>query len=225
MLPINCATIDLSHHLSTPQSDMDIENSMLQWSQTVYGVAHSLHLANSIKLGNLTALLESLSAAEKWNPSDLGFTSSLPTKEFRDGSINLNGKDHGEVFGILSENIVKILFVNLAVLADECLAQLIAEIGATPPNYLTSKAEWVKSKIDDKYAWAANGMLELCALRNAVVHNGGKINESVNDILKKAGVGDAKLGHEVSLSFGDLFRYRRALRTVIGELQKLKQNG
>jgi len=204
---------------------MDIDNSMLQWSQTVYGVAHSLHLANSIKLGNLTALIESLSAAEQWNQSDLGFTSSLPMKEFKDGSINLNGKDHGEVFGILSENIVRILFVNLAVLADECLDQLITEAGTTPPNYLTSKAEWVKARINNKYEWAANGMLELCALRNAVVHNGGKINKSVIDILEKAGVGDAKLGHEVSLSFGDLFRYRRALRTVIGELQKIKQNG
>lgn len=204
---------------------MDIDNSMLQWSQTVYGVAHSLHLAHSIKLGNLTALGESLSAAEQWNKSDLGFTSSLPAKDFRDGSINLNGKDHGEVFGILSENIVKILFVNLAVLADECLDQLITEAGACPPNYLTSKTEWVKSKIDERYVWAANGMLELCALRNAVVHNGGKINKSVIDILEKAGVGDAKIGHEVSLSFGDLFRYRRALRTVIGELQKLKQDG
>lgn len=204
---------------------MDINNSMLQWSQTVYGVAHSLHLANSIKLGNLTALIESLSAAERWNQSDLGFTSSLPTKDFRGGSIILDGKDHEEVFGIISENIVKILFVNLAVLADECLNQLIDEAGTSPPNYLTSKVEWVKSKIDDKYEWAANGMLELCALRNAVVHNGGKINKSVVDILEKAGVGDAKLGHEVSLSFGDLFRYKRALRTVVGELQKLKQNG
>jgi uncharacterized protein YutE (UPF0331/DUF86 family) len=204
---------------------MDIDTSMLQWSQTVYGIAHSLHLANSIKLGNLTALIDSLSAAEQWNRSDLGFTSSLPTKEFKDGSINLNGKDHEEVFGILSENIVRILFVNLAVLADECLNQLITDTGTPPPNYLTSKAEWVKSKIDEKYVWAANGLLELCALRNAVVHNGGKISKSVADILVKAGVGDVKLGHEVSLSFGDLFRYRRALRTVIGELQKLKQNG
>jgi len=145
-------------------------------------------------------------------------------KEFRDGSINLDGKEHEEVFGILSENIVKILFVNLAVLADECLAKLIAEAGVSPPNYLTSKAEWVKSKIDEKYAWAANGVLELCALRNAVVHNEGKINESANEILIKAGVHDAKLTHNVCLSFGDLFRYRRALRTVIGELQKLKKN-
>ncbi len=203
---------------------MDIENSMLQWSHTVYGVAHSLHLANSIKLGNLTTLIESLSAAEQWNQSDLGFTSTLPTKEFKEGSINLNGKDHEDVFCILSENIIKILFVNLAVLADECLDQLIAEAGVIPPNYLTSKAEWVKSKIDDKYAWAANGMLELCAIRNAVVHNGGTINKSVIDILEKAGVGDAKLDHDVLLSFGDLFRYKRALRTVIGEVQKLKQN-
>lgn len=67
-------------------------------------------------------------------------------------------------------------------------------------------------------------MLEFCALTNAVIHNGSRINQSVADILEKAGVSGVKLGHEVSLSFGDLFRYRRALRTVIGELQKLKKN-
>lgn len=204
---------------------MDIDDVMLQWSQTVYGVAHSLHLANSIKLGNLTALLDSLAAAEKWNKSDIGFSSSLPMKEFRDGSINLTGKEHKEVFNILSENIVKILFINLAVLADECLAQLITETNTLPPNYLTSKAEWVKLKIAKKHKWAANGMLELCAIRNALVHNGGILNESVIDILKKADVTDAKLAHKISISFGDLFRYRRALRTVIGELKKMKQKG
>ncbi len=203
---------------------MDIDNLMLQWSQTVYGIAHSLHIANSIKFGNLTALIESLSAAEQWNQSNLGFTSSLPMKEFKEGSINLDGKDHVEVFRVLSENIVEILFVNLAVLADECMGQLINEAGVFPPNYLTNKAEWVKSKIDGKYEWAANGMLELCAIRNALVHNGGNINESVIDILEKAGVNDARIGYKVSLSFGDLFRYRRALRTVIGELQKLKKS-
>jgi len=204
---------------------MSIENAMLQWSQTVYGVAHSLYLAKSVKFGNLTALIESLSASEEWNSSDLGFTSSLPAKEFRDGSINLDGKDHQEVFSILSGNIVKILFVNLAVLADECLEQLIAEAGGRPPNYLTGKAEWVKSKLNPKYEWAANGVLELCAIRNAVVHNGGNINDSANEILKKAGVCDAKIGHVISLSFGDLFRYRRALRTVFGELQKISRHG
>jgi hypothetical protein len=204
---------------------MDIEVSMLQWSQTVYGVAHSLHIANSVKLGNLTALVDSLLAAEKWNRSDLGFTSSLPMKEFKQGSINLNGNDHEEIFEILSENIVKILFVNLAVLADECLGELIGEAGVTPPNYLTNKVEWVKANIDDRYMWAANGMLELCALRNAVVHNSGKLNDSAIGILKNANITDAKQDHEVSLSFGDLFRYRRALRTIIGELQKRRENG
>lgn len=204
---------------------MDIELSMLQWSQTVYGLAHSLHLANSVKLGNLTALLDSLHAAESWNKSDLGFTSSLPTREFKDGSINLSGKDHEEIFATLSENIVKILFINLAVLADECLAQLITEAAATPPNYLTGKAVWAKSRLEAKYIWAANGILELCALRNAIVHNGGKLNESTIKILEMADIVDAKQDHEVSISFGDLFRYRRALRTVIGELQKIKTNG
>jgi uncharacterized protein YutE (UPF0331/DUF86 family) len=200
---------------------MNIESSMLQWSQTVYGVAHSLSVARAIKLGNLTQLIDSLIEAEQWNPSDLGFSSAIPKKNFKDGSINLNGEKHEEVFEILSENIVKILFINLAVLADGWLAQLISDTGATPPNYLTNKAEWVKSKIPNAYMWAANGILELCALRNALVHNGGMINESVISILEKADVKDALLSHQISLSFGDLFRYRRALRTVIGELRKL----
>ncbi|GAB4218037.1 MAG: hypothetical protein OHK0012_25080 [Synechococcales cyanobacterium] len=68
-------------------------------------------------------------------------------------------------------------------------------------------------------------MFELCALRNAIVHNGGKINESMVKILNKAGVKDAKLGYIVLLSFSDLFRYRQALRTVTGELQKIRQDG
>jgi hypothetical protein len=39
--------------------------------------------------------------------------------------------------------------------------------------------------------------------------------------LTKADVGNVKENHEVRLSFGDLFRYRRALRTVLGEVQKI----
>jgi hypothetical protein len=194
---------------------------MLQWSQTVYGVAHSLNIAKAVKLGNLDTLLESLTEADAWNDSDLGFTSNLPQKDFRDGAIKLDGRDHEEVFVNLSENIVRILFVNLAVLADECLDYLIWHAGVSPPNYLTGKAEWVKSKMDAKFLWAANGLLEICALRNAIVHANGVLNSPAIEILEKAGISDARAGHLVSLSFGDLFRYRRALRTVLGEMEKL----
>lgn len=200
---------------------MDVNQRMLEWSQTVYGIAHSLNIAQAVKLGNLDTLVESLMEAETWNKSDLGFTSCLPKKNFRDGTVKLDGKDHEEVFLILSENIVRILFVNFAVIADECLEYLIQSAGVHPPNYLTNKAEWVKSKIGVKYAWAANGLLELCALRNVIVHANGVLNGSAIEILEKAGVSDAQAGYVVKLSFGDLFRYRRALRTVFGELEKL----
>lgn len=199
---------------------MNIEERMLQWSQTVYGVAHSLHIAHTLKLGNLETLLESLRAAQNWNRSDLGFQSCLPEKGFKAGSIKLDGKDHEEVFAVLSENIVRILFVNLTVLADECLAELIVEAGVEPPNYLTAKAEWVRSRINGRYAWAADGLLEMCALRNAIVHANGCLNASTLSILMKAGINNAKEGHVVSLAFGDLFRYRRALRTILGEVEK-----
>lgn len=201
----------------------DLDAEMLRWSQTVYGVAHSLHIANSLKLGNLTTLLESLQAADYWNQSSLGFQSCLPSKNFREGSINLDGRDHEEIFKSLSENIVQVLFINLAVLADECLGSLIKKAsGSAPPNFLTNKAEWVKARIDEKHEWAANGLLELCAIRNALVHAGGRLTPAVVAILKNAGVKDAVPEHIVKLSFGDLFRYRRALRTVFGEIAKLQ---
>lgn len=203
---------------------MDIDLRMREWSQTVYGVAHSLNIAQGVKLGNLDTLLESLVAADAWNASDLGFTSNLPARGFKDGDIRLDGRDHAEVFANLAENIVRILFVNLAVLADECLANLIGAVGIKPPNYLTSKAEWVKANLDQKHAWAANGLLELCAIRNALVHANGHLNASAVALLVKAEVAVAKAGHQVRLSFGDLFRYRRALRTVLGEVQKLAAN-
>ncbi len=200
---------------------MDIDLRMREWSQTVYGVAHSLNIAHGVKLGNLDTLLESLVAADAWNASDLGFTSNLPARDFKDGDIRLDGRDHAEVFANLAENIVRILFVNLAVLADECLAHLIRAAGTEPPNYLTNKAEWVKAKLDQKHAWAANGLIELCALRNALVHANGHLNASAVALLVKAEVTGSKEGHKVQLSFGDLFRYRRALRTVLGEVEKL----
>lgn len=199
---------------------MDIDQRMREWSQTVYGVAHSLNIANAVKLGNLDTLLESLVAADAWHPSDLGFTSNLPARDFKDGDVRLDGSDHAEVFALLAENIVRILFVNLAVLADECLAHLVRAAGVEPPNYLTSKAEWVKSKLDKKHAWAANGLIELCAVRNALVHSNGHLNASALSLLEMAETTGAQEGYKVQLSFGDLFCYRRALRTVLGEVQK-----
>lgn len=200
---------------------MDLDEEILKWSQTVYGVAHSLSIARSLNLGNLSTLIDSLRSAESWNPSKLGFASCLPVKEFEDGSIKLYGDNHDEIFLRISESIVKILFINFAVVSDACLNHLIFQAGATPGNFLVNKVEWAKSKIDPKFHWAANGMFELAAIRNALVHNNGRWNDSSIRILKQAGISEVDTNVAISLSFGDLFRYRRAFRTLIGELRKL----
>ena len=199
---------------------MDLDEEMLKWSQTVYGVAHALHIAKSINFGNLNTVLESLRSAETWNSSTLGFESGLPVKEFAEGSIRLDGNSHDEVFARVSENIVRILFINLAVIADESLGYLIEQLGAPDVNYLINKVEWAKARIDQRAHWAANGMLEMVAIRNALVHNDARWNNNSVAILKKAGIQEVDSDIELSLSFGDLFRYRRALRTLIGELRK-----
>lgn len=199
---------------------MDVDSEMLAWSQTVYGVGHALHVAKSINFGNLNTIVESMTAAERWNPSNLGFESSLPVKEFTPGSIKLDGGSHHEVFAHVSENIVRVLFVNLAVLADEVIGYLIGLTGENVPQYLFNKIEWVKPRITPGLEWAINGMFEMVAIRNALVHNNGRWNSTTIGQLRATGVTDVQSEVQISLSFGDLFRYRRALRTVVGELRK-----
>ena len=200
---------------------MDIDQEMRRWSQTLYGLVHALHVARSVKLGNLGTLIESLSDAEDWEASDPGFESCVPTLRFKEDSIRLDGRDHEEIFASLSTNLLRALFINLAVLADEWVGECIRGLGTEPPNFLTGKAEWVKKRIASPQTWAACGLLEMCAIRNALVHNNGVLNQSCIDILRLAGTESARPGHEIRISVGDLFRYRRALRTVVGELRKM----
>lgn len=204
---------------------MNLNKEMLKWSQTVYGVAHSLCISRSIYFGNLGKLVESLQLAEKWNKTNLGFESCIPNRSFKKGCVKLEGSDHEQIFLKISENIVKILFINLAVIADETLGYLIKKSGNKPGNYLINKIEWSKSRINPELHWSINGMLELVAIRNALVHNEGRWNESSIQILKKAGIGSVDRCAIISLSFADLFRYRRALRTLAGELRKLTPAG
>lgn len=200
---------------------MDVDLEMLNWSQTVYGVGHALHVANSIKFGNLDTIVDSMQAAENWNSSLLGFASILPAKEFTPGSIKLDGVSHEEIFGRVSESIVRVLFVNLVVLTDEVMGYLIGLTGANVPEPVFSKVEWAKAHINHGFEWATSGLLEMVAIRNALVHNGGRWNGPSIEQLKLAGVAVVDSTVDISLSFGDLFRYRRALRTVVGELRKL----
>ncbi len=195
---------------------------MKAWSQTVYGVAHALHIARSINFGNLATVEESLSQAEQWCKSNLGFESNLPALSFKKNSINLQNSDHDEIFANLSSNVTKVLFIGLATLIDESLTHLISK-HSSPPNTLTPKIQWIESRIPAKYSWASNGLFELCALRNALVHNAGRHNQSSIDILSLAGITTATNNHLITISFGDLFRYRRAFRTICGELLKLRK--
>jgi hypothetical protein len=200
---------------------MDVDAEMLKWSQTVYGIAHSLQIAKSIHLGNLESIVESLRAVESWNISNVGFSSCVPRRDFYEGAIKLDGHTHDEIFQRVSENVVQVLFVSLNVFADEVLGYLINKTGAAPGNFLINKLEWAKPRIDSKFHWAINGLFEMVAIRNAIVHNNAKWNAATVAQLRLAGVGTVDEKVQISLSFGDLFRYKRALRTISGEIRKI----
>lgn len=193
---------------------------MKEWSRTAYGIAHSLYIADSIDMGNLTTIGESLRAADDWRKSDLGFDSNIEPREFGKDDVQLDAESHEEVFQNLVDSAIEMLLINLAVISDDCLDLLIKEAGDDPPNSLTPKVEWAKGRVREKHIWAPNGMLEMCAVRNVLVHNNGVINSAALSILDKAEIEDVEKGHDVVLSFGDLFRYKRAFRTTVGEIEK-----
>lgn len=194
---------------------------MKAWSRTAYGIAHSLYIADSMNMGNLTTIGESLRNADGWRESDLGFGSNIESRQFEKEDVQLGADNHQEIFRNLVDSAIGMLLVNLAVISEECLEFLIRRAGDKPPTYLTPKVEWAKARVRSKHIWAPNGMLEMCAVRNALVHNGGVINSKTVSILDKAEIKNAEEGHEITMSFGDLFRYKRAFRTTIGEIERL----
>jgi hypothetical protein len=180
-------------------------------------------MADAMNMGNLTTIGESLSIADSWRESDLGFDSSVEPRQFGKDDVELNADNHQEIFQDLIDSAIRMLFVNLAVLSEDCLDFLIKRAGDVPPNYLKPKIEWAKARVRPEHSWAPNGMLEMCAVRNVLVHNRGVINSKAISILNGAEINTVEEGHEVVLSFGDLFRYKRALRTTVGEIERLDQ--
>lgn len=116
--------------------------------------------------------------------------------------------------------MLSLLLVDLAALTDELLSSIMAAKGGDPTKYpfLSNKTKAVRCAREQE--WAQRGVLELNVIRNCFVHNEGKWNSrGLNDIGVVVAHVTAKLGDPVTVNYEDVFRYKRAVRTLLNQAE------
>lgn len=118
----------------------------------------------------------------------------------------------------LKANLLSLLLVDLAALTDELLTSIMTTKGKKPENFpfLSNKAKAVTCAAEQE--WARRGVLELNIIRNCFVHNDGKwSSRGLKDIGAVVTNLAAKDGDPVTVNYEDVFRYKRAVRTLLNQ--------
>jgi len=119
------------------------------------------------------------------------------------------------------------LVMDLTVILDEMASESLGFLGHDSKNYRfpQSKIEKLSKFIRNNYQWSANGCLELIAVRNALTHNNGKWNSESIKIIAKFVSPAPDEGDLLIVGFPMLFRYRKAIRTFLNEVQHGSRSG
>lgn len=207
------------------EAEKRVGSTVRAWSQAMYGTVHALRLMRAVDLGNLKKIGYSVQESLTWIRSDIGFESVVPDRELNPENISLDGVDEDEVFEKLARAVARMLLVSLASLLDECLAEALSARGHNPDGHIGGKLEQVRAHLPPQILsdseWALAGARELITLRNVLVHAGGFWDERCVGALrgdgKKPAINDA-----LSVGFADVLRYKRAVRTLLGEAWKIQ---
>jgi hypothetical protein len=201
-----------------------MEDKLRAWSHGMYGLLQSLWLAKQNQLGDTKLIQSNIESLCIDVPSSLGFDSSVPLRNMKPNSIRIIEEDEENIIDIATRALINNLLVTLVVIFDEVCSSLIPANLASATRMPGQKALWLKQNVcNDKFLWAGQGVIELIAIRNALVHENGFWGEKQLNLLSQSGIADSDLpgiGTAVSPGVEDLFRYRRAVRTSLNELGK-----
>ena len=203
-----------------------IGDNIRTWSQAMYGIVHALRLMRAVDLGNIKKVGYSMQESLNWVQSDLGFQSSIPDRDLNIGSFDLDGETETAIFGKLAASVAGTLVVSLTSLLDECLAEVLSARGHNPDGVTGGKLAQLRAHLPAEVVreneWAMIGARELVTLRNVLVHCGGIWNDrTVKDLPQSDDESGPSprpaVGDVLSVGFGDVLRYKRAVRTLLNE--------
>ena len=187
------------------------------WTNTLYALIQALSISNQIQFGNLPLIDDSVRGAARWISPDCSYSSVLITHPFGDRKIKFR-RDPNKHFGEIAGQVIKMLIQDLVVIFDEMMKEILVAHGKIPANYPQSKVEQLKARLGAGHEWAAEGCLELIAVRNVLTHSEGFWNvRSIN--LIKGFIKPVPLANDkLIIGFPMLFRYRKAIRTFLNQV-------
>ncbi len=196
---------------------MQWHEALKKWSQTSYGIIHTLALAENLQMGNLGTLEDNIKKSFSWISSDLGFDSIVDDRNYNEGSIKLDGRHAQQVVQWLQKSVAEMLLTHLVALCDELLMEILDAKGVSVENanFFYDKLGLVTVRRDQE--WAKNAMFEMNAIRNCIIHSASKWNErSASQLERKLGIKPV-VGSPITVSFKDIFNYKKAVRVFLGE--------
>lgn len=193
------------------------QQSLVRWSQTAYGLVHAVKIASTLDLGNTNRIGSSITESFGWLPRKDQFDSNVEHRPYKNDDFRLDD-DVKKVVSNLKINLLSLLLVDLAALTDELLSSILVAKDKKPESlpYLTHKTKAVVCAPEQE--WARRGVLELNVIRNCYVHNEGKWStRGLKDIAPLVTNLTPKAGDSVEINYEDIFRYKRAVRTLLNQ--------
>lgn len=187
------------------------------WTNTLYTLIHSLHMARESSFGDLNTLDARARASSNWIMPECSYASVLLAHPGGRMKISFR-RDPNKHFGEISRQVVKMLIQDLTVILDQMMDEALAQRGEVAGNFPQSKIEKLKKALDPRYHWAADGCLELVAARNVLTHADGRWNEKSIAVVKAFLNPLPAVGDKLEVGIQMLFRYRKAMRTMLNQV-------
>lgn len=187
------------------------------WTNTLYTLIHSLHLAKESSFGDLKTLDQRARDTTRWVTPDCSYASVLLAHPSGKDKITFR-RDPNIHFPDISRQVIKMLVQDLVVILDEMMDEALVQSGETAGNFPQSKIEKLRKALDQRHQWSANGCLELVAARNVLTHNMGRWNPRTIEIVNGFVTPTPVEGERLIVGFTMLFRYRKAMRTMLNEV-------
>jgi hypothetical protein len=189
------------------------------WTNTLYTLVHSLHMAKEVQFGNLESLDSRVRDSANWVAPDCSCASVLLAH--KGGKMPLTfRRDPNTHFNEISYQVIKMLVQDLVVILDQMMDEALATKGDRAGKFPQPKIEKLRTRLNPSYEWAAQGCLELVAARNVLTHGGGRWNSKTIQLVAKFLRPTLTDGERLSVGFTMLFRYRKAMRTFLNEVTR-----
>lgn len=186
-----------------------IRQKMKNFSQTMYVAMFALSIMRKnlpkeqIKQKELsTSILSLLENSSSIIPEAL-----MPPKKMGPESITLNSENPIEVYNLAVQKILELLVVGQTTLLEECLNIRFPDI---KEEKLFNKMKMLSFPQNTKESWSIEVVSALRIMRNSIIHNDGIWDKEPFPQDKKT-----LKGTPIKLTFDDIFRFRRAVRTYV----------